>query len=225
MGQRRELKGDYKPVTTVKEIRKMNLATLLRRYRTYAAFAREVRSSAAYITHLMSETTEANVGEKFARKCERHLRLAEGWMDVQHAEPADAAVQTGDQFRRVPLLDLERARKWRQAVKNYTETLPIAIVADGPHVHAYRVTGAANEPDIPQGCSVMVDPDLEPEVGDFVVACMSNGSTVIRQLLREGNTEVLAAQDRRYPLLQRDAALEVLTITDIVRSVRRRGLN
>lgn len=69
---------------TIHDIRLANLAMLLERFPSKAEFARRIGTSPAYITHLMSKTTDANIGTRFARNCELALGLDVGWMDQRN---------------------------------------------------------------------------------------------------------------------------------------------
>lgn len=217
-------------VTTNANIRRMNLEHLIEK-RTggnQSEFARQLGlKSAAYITQLLSETTEANIGDQFARRCEERFGLQIGWMDVLH----DTAI-AAERYRPVPLLDLEQARRWRMHVQQYQDELrgasarpaipqlPIAIAEEqGESVHAYRNTGSAMAPALPEGCLLIVNPDVPAEVGSYVVACLSDKRVVVRRLQIEDGREVLAAIDPRFPHIPRSQAQQLLRIRQFVCSL------
>ena len=72
----------------IEEIRRDNLRDLIGKWPTAQAFAEKVKTSAAYISQILSEKTKANLGTPLARQIEDELALGKGWMDVAHTEPA-----------------------------------------------------------------------------------------------------------------------------------------
>lgn len=207
-------------MTTIDEIRRVNLRHLLQRYNTNTEFARKIGTNPAYITHILSDVTRANMGDDLARRCEEAHGLETGWMDVQH----DTASRSSGRFKRIPLLELDQARRWRGIVHAKNEDqqyLSVAIEGNGgADKHAYRWEGSAMEPDLPRECIVIVDPDEAPTHGCLVVASLKDKRVVVRQLRMEEGQEVLAASDARFPMIPRSYAVELLTITDYMRSVR-----
>ena len=82
------------------DVRKRNLLSLVRRYGRQQALADAVSLSVQYINQMVSG--HRTIGEKTARKIEKALSLAPGWMDVDSdvAAPRDlvkvAAVNDDD---------------------------------------------------------------------------------------------------------------------------------
>jgi len=75
---------------TIDEIRRDNLLLAIKRYGTIAALAEAAEVSAAYLSQIKNRTPENKTGRPkgmggdVARKLERAIREAPGWMDVEH---------------------------------------------------------------------------------------------------------------------------------------------
>ena len=70
---------------SIAEIRRARLRELASRYASQAAFARASWQSDAYISQIL--TGNRNMGEKVARKIERVLQLADGFLDTPPGAP------------------------------------------------------------------------------------------------------------------------------------------
>lgn len=70
----------------IKQIRRSNMLTLIKREKTKAAFARKVGTDPAYISQILSVKTKAEVGSDLARGIEAAYKLPHGWMDREHGQ-------------------------------------------------------------------------------------------------------------------------------------------
>lgn len=66
----------------VKEIRRRNLAALMDRYETQERFAEAVSTNPGYLSQIVSPNNSRTMGGVLARKIEKKLGLAHGWMDT-----------------------------------------------------------------------------------------------------------------------------------------------
>lgn len=77
-------------------------------------------------------------------------------------------------FRQIPLIDYIQAGQWGGIADAFEpgtgEDMLTASGDCGPHTFALRVRGRSMEPDYREGDIIVVDPDINPEPGDFVVA-------------------------------------------------------
>lgn len=78
-----------------------------------------------------------------------------------------------------------------------------------------RVEGDSMVPDFPPGTNLLVDADLEPVDGDYVIA--STGALTFRQLMRDSGEFRLKPLNTRFPTV----ALGEAKVTGVVREASR----
>ena len=74
---------------TNKYIRKDNLRALIIEFKSAAAVARMADTSASYISQVLSDKTNREVGDDLARKLEAGCNKSIGWMDLSHQDVFD----------------------------------------------------------------------------------------------------------------------------------------
>ncbi|HEX2892278.1 S24 family peptidase, partial [Vineibacter terrae] len=79
--------------------------------------------------------------------------------------------------RMVPLINAVQAGRWTEVADPYpaghgSDYVP-AYRQLGPHAFALRIKGDSMEPQFHEGDIIIVDPDIEPMPGNFVVAKIS----------------------------------------------------
>lgn len=99
------------------DMRKRNLSVLVRRYGRQQALADAVGLSVQYINQMLSG--HRTIGEKTARKIEKGLCLAPGWMDVD----SDAAAP-GDMVKVAANDDVVEVRRESLALLQMIDSLP-----------------------------------------------------------------------------------------------------
>ena len=145
------------------------------KFPSLAAFARHYRLDATYLSQLLNG--HRNLGEKAARNLETKLgwpplsmdRAGEDGFDDPHGE---TMVPAG--LRRVPRISFVQAGVWTEAVDAYApgagEDYLLTQTDLGPLAFALTVRGASMEPEFREGDTIIIDPDVKPAPGDFVVA-------------------------------------------------------
>lgn len=104
---------------------------------------------------------------------------------------------------RIPVISEVQAGHFTEVVDNYhpgdaDEWLEVSCPVNR-HTFALIVTGDSMEPEFPSGVRVVVEPDLQWENGDYVVA--GNGeSATLKQIVRDGNDWYLKPLNPRYPI-------------------------
>jgi plasmid maintenance system antidote protein VapI len=73
-------------MVNIRTIRKSNLLAQIDRFDTQRAFAEQAGLAPAHVSQLVTE--RRNMGDEVARRIEKNLDLAEGYMDLQH-HPGD----------------------------------------------------------------------------------------------------------------------------------------
>lgn len=94
---------------------------------------------------------------------------------------------------------------------------PESVVLAHPHAFFLQVVGDCMELDYPEGCLVLVDPDMEPSNGRAVVAEVER-EYVLRRFDRFNDTLVLSSHSRTlYPdMVFRDQDVEVSVLGTVV---------
>jgi SOS-response transcriptional repressor LexA len=68
------------------------------------------------------------------------------------------------------------------------------------HTFALRVVGDSMEPEFTEGTTIIVEPDLAPENGDYVIVRNGACEATFKQLVRDGNEWYLKPLNPRYPI-------------------------
>ena len=123
----------------------------------------------------------------------------------------------------VPLLSAVQAGEYKLHVDNFhpgdggSELVPTSVPI-GRHTFALRVAGDSMEPDFVAGMVIIVEPDLEPQPGDFVIAKNSDEETTFKQLVKDAGDWYLKPMNARYPI----KVLGTGKIVGVVRPVEKR---
>lgn len=160
-------------------------------------------------------------GEKLARSIEESAGLSQGWLDtledVANTEP-------GPLIRgRVPLLSAVQAGMYKEYVDNFhpgdggLELIPTSVPVK-KHTFALRVSGDSMEPDFKEGMILVVEPEMDPLPGDYVIVKNGSDETTFKQLVRDGEDWFLKPLNPRYPI----KPLGNSNIIGIVRAVEKR---
>lgn len=86
------------------------------------------------------------------------------------------------------------------------------------YTFALRVTGDSMEPEFTEGMVLIIEPELDPLPGDFVIAKNGGDETTFKQLVKDGTEWYLKPLNPRYPI----KALGDSRIIGVLRSVEKR---
>lgn len=219
------------------------------KFPTLAAFARHYGLDTTYISQLLHG--HRNMGEKAARKLEAKLGWAPMTMDRQGLgteEPSvayrqpfapeeavyGAAVARG--LKPVPRISFVQAGPWREVVDPYApgaaEDYLLTDQDLGPHAFALTIQGDSMTPDFREGDIVIIDPDVRPSPGDFVVARNGRDEATFKKYRPRGINErgelvvELVPLNEDYPSLRSDCTpLQIIGTMMEHRRYRRRTRN
>ena len=123
----------------------------------------------------------------------------------------------------MPLISDVQAGSFKEHVDNFHpgdggEEAVATTVPVQRYTFALRVTGDSMEPEFREGMILIVEPELDPQINDYVIAKNGDGTT-FKQLIRDGGVWYLKPMNPRYPLKEID---EDTKIIGVVRSVERR---
>jgi SOS-response transcriptional repressor LexA len=176
----------------IHELRLKALRWEIAKFPSIAAFARHYQLDVTYVSQLLNR--HRNLGERAARSLEAKfgwpslaMDFAENDWDAhgpetgQMASPAAPSRKkdysrpfSTPSVREIPIISAVQAGLWREAVDAYAPGAgQDAVIVDsdpGPHAFALKVRGNSMEPDFREGDTIIIDPDVRPHPGDFVVA-------------------------------------------------------
>lgn len=105
----------------------------------------------------------------------------------------------------VPLLSSVQAGDFKEFVDNFQpgdggmEMIPTSVPVKA-HTFALRVAGDSMEPEFHAGMILIIEPELDPNPGDFVVAKNGGDETTFKQLIKDGGDWYLKPLNARYPI-------------------------
>lgn len=123
----------------------------------------------------------------------------------------------------VPLLSEVQAGQYKEHVDNFhpgdggMELIPTSVPVRR-HTFALRVSGDSMEPEFREGMVLIVEPELDPVPGDFVIAKNQDNETTFKQLIKDGSDWYLKPLNERYPL----KPLGKARVIGVVRAVEKR---
>lgn len=183
------------------------------------ALGQAIHKSTAQAANLLGGI--GSFGEKVARSIEANAGLPEGWLDTLGN---DNNTEPGPLIRgRVPLLSAVQAGMYKEYVDNFhpgdggQELIPTSVPVK-KHTFALRVANDSMEPDFREGVLLIVEPEMDPLPGDYVIAKNGDGETTFKQLVKDGADWLLKPLNERYPI----KPLGDSTIIGVVRAVERR---
>jgi SOS-response transcriptional repressor LexA len=117
-------------------------------------------------------------------------------------------------IREVPVISSVQAGMWREAVDAYApgagQDYIVVQVDLGEHAFALKVRGDSMEPEFKEGDTIIIDPDVKPHPGDFVVARNEDHDATFKKyrprgLNDRGETVIeLVPLNEDYPVLRSD---------------------
>ena len=185
---------------------------------TQQQLAQSVGVSRPAVTQWETEEATAIGGENLVRVAavlkvrERWLMTGEGPRYTTEVGPdlvegSKTIERSGTVLRRVPVLAWGQACQWSSVIAEITSNhqggwIPVAIPV-GDHAYGLRVLGDSMAPLFPEGCYIVVDPELEPGHGSYVVVDVDrSGMPTFKQLVIDGSRRYLRAINPQYPMME-----------------------
>lgn len=123
----------------------------------------------------------------------------------------------------VPLLSDVQAGNFKEFIDNFhpgdggMERVAVTVPVKS-HTFALRVTGDSMEPEFTPGMILIIEPEIDPQPGDYVVAKNGSDETTFKQLIKDGGDWYLKPVNPRYPI----KLLGKSHIIGVLRAVERR---
>lgn len=109
----------------------------------------------------------------------------------------------------VPEISWVQAGQWNDIIDNYhpgdfSRVVPVSKKMS-PRSFALKVSGDSMADRFPEGCTIVVDPDFEPNNGSYVVARVNDATeATFKQLVLDAGRAYLKPLNPRYPILEMD---------------------
>lgn len=193
----------------VKDIRRINLLSMIRKEGTAKGLAARVNTAAAYISQILSSKTKAQVGSSLARRIEEAYNLPFGWMDVSHGQ--EIIVHPRPQYGRpVPLLNWTApATLIRGGTINLAEfdtfitAAPASNRAFALPIISDIMLNLLGSPSFPPGEVVICDPEAKAVNGSYVIAHTAGAEEcTFKQLINDVGTRLLRPLNPNYPIME-----------------------
>jgi SOS-response transcriptional repressor LexA len=159
----------------------------------------------------------------FLLQLAKALRCDPFWLDTGMGEPFGNTSPAPQIKGVVPLLSSVQAGSYKEHIDNIhagdggMELIPTSVPIN-PHTFALRVAGDSMEPEFTEGMILIVEPEMDPHPGDYVIAKNGGDETTFKQLIKDGSDWYLKPLNPRYPL----KPLGEASIIGVVRAVERR---
>src|SRR5690606_22541990 len=159
-------------------IRRQNLQAIIdsRAAGNAAEFARLVGRERAQIGQYLSDkyNNGRSIGERVARQIEASLQIESGWLDKEsHAAFDQNVAKATIGERRIPLLNYVQAGDFADGGHNFTMEDVEYLLTDlnlSERAFALQIKGDSMLPEFKEGDRIIVDCEVAPRPGDFVVA-------------------------------------------------------
>jgi SOS-response transcriptional repressor LexA len=145
-------------------------------------------------------------------------------LTVAQLMSGEANTEAGPKIRgAVPLLSAVQAGEPTMHVDNFhpgdggSELIPTSVQVQR-HTFALRVKGDSMEPDFLEGMIIIVEPGMDPQPGDYVIAKNADEETTFKQLVKDGGDWYLKPLNPRWPI----KLLGESKVIGVVRAVERR---
>lgn len=164
----------------------------------------------------------SNEGKPRSIGMNARLKLTKAFPDWLDQPPGNNTEPGPDIAGTVPLISLIAAGNWSEAIDNLSPGEGERIEVSVPvrtNTFALRVTGDSMEPDFPSGIIIVVEPDLDPRPGDYVIAKNGDDAT-FKQLVKDGPDLYLKPINPRYPIKPLGEARIIGVVREAIRRFR-----
>lgn len=210
------------------KIRLKNLLDLINLEVSSTAFAKKVDTSPTYIHQITNPNIKGRIGSALARQTEIAYNKPEGWMDQVHRTNVNllseqSALETTPDYHQgnnnvrkhpgfkfqVPLITMVQVGVggWLESINSFQpeddKKMMETEAKVGPNAYALRVEGDSMAPEFPEGTTIIVDPDIKPKHGDYVIIRLDSKEHVtFKQLIIDSGRKYLKPFNERYPLIE-----------------------
>lgn len=231
-------------MTTSKELRIENLRALVAEFKTADAVARLAATAPMYLSQILNGAKSSTgkprgVGDALARRIEHGCGKYVGWLDVPHhgqdTGKFDSNVSTSSVgTRAIPVISAVQAGLMKEMDSPYAAGDGYAVEYTDDNLSrwafALDIQGVSMMPEFRPGDRVIIDPNLSPNPGDFVVAKNGGNEATFKKYrprgIDENGNEVfeLVPLNDDFAIMRSDATrLQVIGVMTEHRKRYRRG--
>jgi len=152
------------------------------------------------ISHLEKGNTKSLSGDLLVRMS-RALNVSAEWLANGTGPMSERNTAPGPALRgTVPLISTVQAGNFAEAIDNMPpgegERINVTVPVNA-HTFALRVMGDSMEPEFQEGMIIIVEPDLDPRPGDYVIAKNGEDAT-FKKLIKDGSDYYLKPLNKDY---------------------------
>lgn len=179
--------------------------------REKAGFTQEALAKAAGVAQSTIAGLESGYRKGSAKLAQiaHALGISPIWLATGKGEMCQGLIQNtrpGPEIRgSVPLISWVQAGDYAEAIDHLSPGEGERIETTVPvkaHTYALRVTGDSMEPEFPEGCIIIVEPDMDPHHGDYIIVKNGENEATFKQLIQDGADWYLKPINPRYPVKQ-----------------------
>lgn len=137
--------------------------------------------------------------------------------------PTNAVPTVLPKTRPVPLVSWVIAGKWETVCDSFQpwdadEWIETEI--NGANVFALTVKGDSMEPEFQEGDTIIVNPHIKPEHGDYVVVKNDEDAATFKQLKKYGKTRVLHPLNPKYEDIELSETVQYKIVGKVVQKIK-----
>jgi len=214
----------------IKDLRRANARHLALKVGGISAFAEKINKQQSQISHVIGEKPIKGIGDSIARQINEAFKMGRGWLDQHHQAldydrlsqsdwarmklnylNASNVTETPETYKtanaklsRIPLISWVQAGDMAESYNPYQPGEADEWVEPGVaarrHTFALRVRGDSMSPEFQDGAIITVEPDMQWETGDYVIAQNGDNEATFKQIIVDGKDIYLKPLNERYPI-------------------------
>lgn len=204
-------------LSDIDEIRRKNIIKAIKIAGSAAKLSDKTGISPSAISQMKSEKHSRNIGSKTAREIENAIGKGRGWMDHNHEIAMSSNVshnnlEVGPDIKgKEPLISWVQAGVWQEVIDNYhpgdgedwiSTTANVSSQAFALRIKGDSMTNPHGAPSLPEGSLVIVDPNVQCENGNIVIARLEDSmEATIKKLVIDGGQRYLKPLNPAYPTI------------------------
>lgn len=167
------------------------------RFKSDAAFCEHYDLNPSHISQLING--HGSFGERAARNLEKKVQWELGLLDKENVQDSKKLTESNNAYvcdtplRKIPVLDFVQAGLWREVV--YDGLNPMGWTysdyqgRNPDEIFSVTIAGMSMSPRFMPNDKLVIDPNLAPQPGDFVVACNNDHEVTFKKYRVTGYDE------------------------------------
>ncbi len=152
---------------------------------------------------------QGRYGSKHIASLAKALKVNALWLETGAGPKELSNVAIGPDLSQVKIIEWSQAINWEEFIDNFSnkgndmgeQDLKTHItVTVNRYTYALRVNGDSMEPEFKSGDIIVIEPDMTPEAGDYVIAQVGDGVT-FKKLVQDAGKFYLMPLNKQYDKL------------------------